>query len=331
MTARALWVAVAGTVAFAAPVRAQTYLLVITGLGGEPAYEQRFHDLAVTLVETARDRWGLAPEHTFWLAGSVDGEPAPTARSTKEAVESLLTRLATEASPAARLFLVLIGHGSGQGSASRINLPGPDMTAADFNALLDRFATQQIAVINLASASGDWVEVLSGERRTIVTATKSGYERNQPDFTEYFVSALTGDGADTDKDGRVSVLEAFHYATTEVARSYDRAGRLVTEHALLDDDGDGTGSTEPDPTGGDGAVAAGLFLADAGQSTVPETADSVLADLYRQRGELEGRVASLRARRAQMDSTAYTNALEALLLDLARTNRSIREREGGSR
>ena len=65
MTARALWVAVAGTVAFAAPVRAQTYLLVITGLGGEPAYEQRFHDLAATLVETARDRWGLAPEHTF--------------------------------------------------------------------------------------------------------------------------------------------------------------------------------------------------------------------------------------------------------------------------
>jgi hypothetical protein len=331
VTARAAWATVAGIVAFAAPLRAQTYLLVITGLGGEPAYEQRFRDMATTLVETAQARWELAAENTFWLAGSAEGDPAPTGRSTKEGIESLLTRIATEASPAARLIIVLIGHGSGQGSASRINLPGPDMTAADFNALLDRFATQQIVVINLASASGDWVETLSGERRTIVTATKSGHERNQPEFPEYFVNALTGDGADTDKDSRVSVLEAFRYATTEVARSYDRAGRLVTEHALLDDDGDGTGSTEPDLTTGDGAVAANLFFADARDAPAPETADSVLAALYRQRGALEARVATLRTRRAQMDSTAYSDALEILLLDLARTNRSIREREGGSR
>lgn len=332
MISRASLAALAALMIGAPPAATQpTYLVVITGLGGEPAYEHQFSAMATALLDAARGEWNLAPERTFWLAPSLGGDPTPTARSTKEAIEDLLTRVATEADAAARIFVVLIGHGSGQGAASRINLPGPDMTVADFDALLDRLPTQEIAVINLASASGDWVTALSGDRRTVVTATKSGFERNQPEFAGFFVEALTGDGADTDKDGRVSVLEAFHYATSEVARSYDRAGRLVTEHALLDDDGDGSGSTEPAGTQGDGAVAARLFFEASARSALPQTADSVLAALYRRRVDLEARIGSLRARREAMDSTAYTAALEALLLDLARTNRSIRQREGGSR
>ena len=41
--------------------------------------------------------------------------------------------------------------------------------------------------------------------------------------------------ADADKDGRVSVFEAFDYARKETARSYDTAKKIMTEHAMLSD------------------------------------------------------------------------------------------------
>ena len=92
-----------------------------------------------------------------------------------------------------------------------------------------------------ASASGGFVPALAGKNRTIITATKTDGERNQTRFGEYFAAAFAGNAADadTDKDGRVSVLEAFLWARARTADSYSRDGQLLTEHAVLDDDGDG--------------------------------------------------------------------------------------------
>ncbi|MEJ2343744.1 MAG: hypothetical protein P8Y10_16295, partial [Gemmatimonadales bacterium] len=102
-----------------------------------------------------------------------------------------------------------------------MNLPGPDMTADDFAALLDTYPGDRIVFVNTASASGGFVGTLAAPGRIIVTATKSGYERNRAVFGGFFVDAYTGGGSDTDKDGRLSVLEAFMYANSEVARAYE--------------------------------------------------------------------------------------------------------------
>lgn len=319
--------ALAGT---APPAAGQTYLVVVTGIGGDSAYEQRFREHGARLMAAARDAWGLDTGRVFWLSASGERSAGPTVgRSTREEIERLLGRLAMDAPPQAQLLLVLIGHGNAINGTARINLPGPDMTATDFAALLDRFATQEVVVANLTSASGDWVRVLSGDRRVLVAATRSGQERSQPEFAAQFVEALAGGGADTDKDGRVSVLEAFETARREVTRLYEREGRLLTEHAVLDDNGDGQGSAEPDPAKGDGAVAALRFFSPlrVAGPVAAVAGDSVLDALYRTRADLEARVATLRGRRAAMDSTSYAGELEVLLLDLARTNRAIRERE----
>jgi hypothetical protein len=306
----------------------QTYLLLVTGLGGEPQYSDAYYKAAVAMADAARTRFGVPDSAIIYLAENPARDPARIrGQSTKANVEQALARLAERARPGDQIFILLIGHGSVQGDEARFNLPGPDVTSADFARLLKRFAAQQVIFVNAASASGDFVRALSGPNRVIITATKSGMERNETMFARVFVQAFTDDVADTDKDGRVSLLEAFTYARREVARAYEEDGRLLTEHAQLDDNGDGVGTGDPDGRSGDGALARRLWL--TGARAVAATSDPRLAPLYAQRRELEQRVAALRARKASMDSTAYEQELEKLLVALAQKNQAIRAAEGG--
>lgn len=308
----------------------ETHLLVVTGLGGEPRYSESFHEWGVSLVTAARESWGLPESNVTFLAEKPEVDPERiTGRSTRDEIEGVLDNLSGRMRPGDQLFIVLIGHGSMQGGESRFNLPGPDMTASDFARLLDRFAAQRVVFVNTASSSGGFVEALSGENRTIVTATRSGRERNETLFGRYFVEAYASDAADTDKNGRVSVLEAFEYARREVARVYESEHRILTEHALLDDDGDGRGTAEPDVQASDGSIAASIYLAGPASAAVAagRPDDPRLAALYDERDELERRIAELRRRKAELELEAYERQLEELLVDLALKTREIRELE----
>ena len=297
-----------------------THVVVISGAGGEPQYSASFHAAASTIVDAARGRLGVPATGVIWLGeDTARAGGRMRARSTRENVERELTALAGRARAGDQVWIVVIGHGSGQGDASRVNLPGPDLTAADFARLLGGFRRQQVAFVNAASASGDFVKALAGPDRAIVTATKSALERNETRFARHFAAALGDGGADVDKDGRTSLLEAYAYARREVARAYATDNTLLTEHALLDDDGDGVGTAEPKPAGGDGALAAALALGGAAASTDPR-----VAALVAEQRALEGRIAALRQRRASMDSTAYERELEGLLVQLARKGAEVR-------
>jgi hypothetical protein len=179
---------------------------------------------------------------------------------------------------------------------------------------------KNVVVANASSASGDFVRLLSAPGRTIVTATRSASERHATVFGRFFSESFADNRADVDKDERVSLLEAFDYARSAVGRSFESDGRMATEHALLDDNGDRNGSIQPAAQGdGDGRVASRLFLGgvvEAGGS--PE-----LQQLRARKDELEDRIADLRARRASLDEQLYLEELETLLLDLARTNEEI--------
>ncbi len=309
----------------------QSHLVVIAGLGGEPRYEQSFHSSASAMTDSARERFGLPDSAVIYLAPTPARDPQRiTGRSTKENVEAVLERLAATTGPSDRVFIFLIGHGTQRGDRSRFNLPGPDITDADFARLLRRFPTQRIVFVNSASASGDFIPSLSGPNRTVVTATRSGSQRNETVFAEFFVRAFAGDGADADKDKRVSVLEAFEYAQREVRRHYESQDLLVTEHAMLDDNGDGVGSRTPDPRAGDGALAKTLFLSEGLRERIrPE--NPAVAALYRERLDLESRVEALKLQKESMESGLYAEELEALLVELALKSRAIREAEAGGR
>lgn len=312
------------------------HLLVISGASGSPEYATRFQTTATTLLD-AVTRAGVPAANAIWLAE----DPTRTsgrasARSTKVEVERALTSLATRSKPGDQILILLLGHGSHEGPESRINLPGPDITAAELAKALTPLGDRRVAVVNAASASGDFIPALAARGRIVITATKTSLERNETRFGEFFVQAYAGDGADTDKDGRVSLLEAFVFARREVARLYERERHLLTEHALLDDDGDGRGTEEPTATIGDGKLARAFMLggrtvargsAAAGRADVSTSADPRAAKLIAERDSLERAVATLRGRKASMAATAYETELERLLVAIAEKTQAIRALE----
>lgn len=305
----------------------RAFLVVIVGLAGDPEHGELFQKWGRSLVD-ASAQLGVAPEDIVYLTDQAAGSETRVAgRSTRVEIEKAFDRIATQAKPDDVVFVVLIGHGTFDGRSAKFNLPGPDMSAAEFNPLLKRLPVKQLVFVNTSSASGPFVAALSGPGRVIITATRTGAERFATLFGGYFTDAFTADGADADKDGRISVLEAFQYANREVTRAYEQEGLLATEHALLDDNGDKEGSANPSPTGDDGKLAAILSLG-SGTAGDPLPSDPRLRALYLERRTLERRVEALRLLKDSMDPARYTAELERLATDLALKTREIRTLEG---
>lgn len=321
----ALW----ATAALVAPAPAgaqESHVLVVGGLGGNPEMGERFHRWGSRIVDASVERFGLLAENVTYLAPDPATDPDRIrGESTSENVEAAIRGIREGMAEGDRFLLVLIGHGSWDGEEFRLGLPGPDLTATDFATLLEGFPSGSVAVVNAASASGAVLPVLSSEGRIVITATASGRERNATEFGGFFTEALAADGADIDQDGTVSILEAFTFARTEVERHYEERNLLMTEHALLDDNGDGEGSESPARDGPDGSLASDFVLAPSPRSLAG--GDQELQALYEERLRLEERLQDLNAAASQLDREVYQESLEDLLVRLAELNRSIRERE----
>lgn len=314
------------------PVGAQdTHILAVVGLGGDPAYAERFLEWGLRIRTAALERFGIPEERVTLLSEDPEMNPAVDGRSDRAGVEAAMTATAESAGPRDRILVVLMGHGSFRGDEARFNLPGPDLTAQEWGALLARFGDRPVALVNTSSSSGPFVQALSAPGRILITATSTGGERNETQFGRFFAEALEGDAADLDKDGMLSLLEVFTFARAEVARFYQESNLLLTEHALLDDDGDGEGSREPSRDGSDGASAAVFRLVPPTAVMAPPEVmgDSILVRLMNERAELETRVARLRAARETMDPAEYDARLEELLVEIALKNREINARGGG--
>ena len=276
------------------------HLIIVVGLAGDPEHGELFKKWGATLASTS-EKLGVAPERVVQLVG----------QTTRAQVEKAFDTIAKTASADDSVFIVLIGHGSYDGRTAKFNLSGPDMAPGDFAALLRRLPSKHVAFVNTASASGPFVEELKGPGRAIVTATRSGSEQFATLFGGYFVDAFSTDGADADKNGRVSLLEAFEYAKGEVARAYEREGLLATEHALIED---------PEK------VASMLSLGST-RDTAALPTDPRLRALYTERRELERRVEALKLLKGGMDPQRYLKELESVATELAMKNREIRTAE----
>ena len=221
------------------------------------------------------------------------------------------------------LWLVLIGHGTFDGKEAKFNLRGPDLAATNCAQLLQPFH-RPIAFINAASASGPFINKLSAPGRVVITATKSGYEQNYARFGEFIAEAIANPQADLDKDGQTSLLEAFLIASRRTAEFYTTEGRLATEHALIDDNGDGLGTpadwfrgvravkTAANSAGVDGLRAHQIHLVRSEQERKLSPA------LRARRDELEVAIAKLRETKGKTTDEEYYRQLEPLLLELAR-------------
>lgn len=315
-------------------------VVVVIGAEGAPEYASEFGKWAdrwiaagnsggarVVVIgrgQTSAETASRPMEDRDRLRAAIEAEVgvAPATQPTSAPATAPITRPATLPISTAPLWIVLIGHGTYDSREAKFNLRGPDLSDQELAEWL-RPARRPLAVINCSSASAPFLNRLSGPDRIVVVATRSGTEIQFSRFGDYLSRSIADTSADLDKDGQTSLLEAYVAASHQTDAFYKEAGRLATEHALLDDTGDalgtpatwfqGTRATKSAKTGAatDGHRAHQWHL-------VPSAAEQAIPpDIRARRDALELQIQAIRDRKTTLSEADYYAQLDSLLLDLA--------------
>ena len=291
-------------------------VMIITGAGGEKEYTELFAKWGGDLAK-AFDGNAAEMVHITNKPEDIDG---------RKTVESTLKKWVEK--PEGEIWILLVGHGTFDGKAAKFNLVGNDASDADFKHWLKPHRGP-LVFINTSSCSAPFIRTLSGPNRVVATATKSGYEQNFCRFGGYMAAALGNAEADLDKDGAVSVLEAFLIASRQAGEFYRENDRLVSENALLDDNGDGMGTpadwfrgvrTQKKAKGkssADGKLSRLVF------PVIPLAEKGIPTPLRKKRLAIEAKIETLRSLKKTLDAEVYYRDLEKLFLELATTNDEI--------
>jgi hypothetical protein len=265
-------------------------------LGGEPDYEQRF-----TMLATDTDKLLRAGGQTDRIVETLKGADA-----TKAKVEASLNRIASQAKPADAFVLMMIGHGTFDGTEYKFNLPGPDISGTELATLLNKIPAGRQLVVDMTSSSGGAVSAFKKDNRVVITATKSGMEKNATVFARYWVEALRDPAADVDKNETISALEAFQYAEKKTAQFYSEQKRLATEHPQVDDQ----------------QRASAFPLLKFGSASAVVT-DPAKRELIAKKEDIENKIDALKYQKSLLAPDDYRKQLQALLLDLAKAQEAI--------
>ena len=295
----------------AGTAHAATFYITVAGLGGEPDYDQRFTANANDLNKVFKSAVGA---HVWTLTGP---------KATKAALAQAMSEAARQAKPEDDLVLTLIGHGSFDGEVYKFNLVGPDVSAAELAEMCDKVPARRQLVVDTTSASGGAVAALERPGRAVISATKSGTEKNATVFARYWVEALQDPSADTDKNESISAAEAFVYADRKTAEFYSSQKRLATEHAQFED----TGKGEPVRSAGlgqgrEGALMSTLTVVRIGAAQAAMN-DPAKRELMGRKEELEQKIDGLKYQKAAMEPGEYKKELTAALVELAQVQAQL--------
>ncbi len=295
---------------WALPTYAGTYYVTVSGLGGEPDYEQRFAAMAMDLDKLLKSSGG--DTHVFTLTGG---------DASRAHLTDVMGTVARQAKPEDDFVLILIGHGSFDGVDYKFNLPGPDISGSDLAALCDKIPAKRQLIVNTTSSSGGSIAAFQKPGRAVITATKSGTEKNATVFARYWVEALHDPETDVDKNDAISAMEAFEYADRKTAGFYESQKRLATEHPEFEDTGKGDAVRAPTDTG-EGRLLATFTLLRLGAAQKAAN-DPAKRELLAKKEELESQIDKLKYEKAAMDPQDYQKQLTAALLELARTQEDL--------
>ena len=295
------------------------YAVIMAGPTVGETNQTQFRQWAFSLHDILARDYGYSSDSIILLydKGHTDlvGDERIDGACDRGGIEQGLASLAARVRTGDQITLYLIGHGSGAEEESKFNIVGPDITGAEFAELLDQFKDQSIAIVNTTSASYGFSTSLSGEGRVVISSTRSPSERYDPIFSRYFIEALDNRNGDRDKNNRVSMLEAFEYAKSNVEAWYEEQGRLASEHAGLDDNGDALFSLDPVVDSADGRLAEIAYI-DAAVDEVLGLSPQA-RELKFQMQNLERDIFVLRGRKQDFLESDYWLEMESLLVELA--------------
>ena len=294
---------------WALSAQATTFYLTISGLGGEPDYDQRFK------------MWADDIDSSLKRAGG-DADVITLTSPQRDQIRAKMGDVARQAKPDDAIVLMLIGHGTFDGTDYKLNIPGPDITAAELASLLDRIPATRQLVVNMTSCSGGAIPFFQKKNRIVITATKTGTEKNATVFARYWAEALREPAADVDKNESVSALEAFHYAQHKTTDFFDSQKRLATEHAVIEDTGKGEGERTPSAENGEGKLAASFTVVRLGANAAAAR-DPGKRPLLEKKEQLEQAIDKLKYEKAAMADQDYKRQMTTLLLELAKTQEAL--------
>jgi hypothetical protein len=311
---------------------ADSYALIVGGSGGDAAYQSKFEDWGTRLQRALIDIAEFRETHVVRMMENIKHGTQTHCVSTIENLKTYFDQTAQKITNDDIFFVFLIGHGSYLREISKFHLPGPDLTAAELNTFLANVNAKLIVVVNASSSSAGFINELSGLRRVICTATHNVNEINATEFMEFFLCGLEEGSADQNRDERVSVLEACRQAALLTEQWYGEQGLLATEHAILDDNGDGLGTRlfvqeeDRDPSAlashsnlnEDGAIADRCFIK---EFSFPPAVPRELIDTYL---SLMNQIDDWKRKKSSMEVDPYYQELETLLIEAAKTNRAIK-------
>lgn len=303
---------------------ADRFALIVSGASGGDKYAENQKKWLASLESTLRERLAFAGDRLAILSEGA----AQANNATRDNVTRALTTLRQRMTADDVLLVVLIGHGTFDGQSAKFNLIGPDMSADEWKKLLEGIPGR-LVFVNTTSSSFPFIEELSGKNRVIISATDTSAQKYDTVFPEYFIKGLAEVSADNDKNGRLSVFEAFSYANQAVKQYYEQQGQLATERSLIDDNGVTINVNVPAQPAGAGAQPAAPPTAVLARMTYldPEpgstTADPVLAALQKQKASLEAQIEGLKLRKGELTQQQYDAELERLAIDLARVTSKI--------
>jgi hypothetical protein len=300
------------------PCAAERYAVIVSGASGGPQYAEQYGKWTAELRALLHEQMKFDPRNIAVLSEAGDPAARATAPNVRTSIDALRQRLTGDD----LLIIVLIGHGTFDGVDAKFNLVGPDLESAQWSELLNGLPAH-LVIVNTTAASFPFIERLSGPRRVVISATDSVAQRFETVFPAYFIEAFRQQESDIDKNGRVSMWEAFAAATAAVRRHYQQRGQLATERALLDDDGDGVGR-DVSAAGEDGSLASRTYLDQPVPGARPT--DEVLLQLLQKRARIEAESEELKIRRTFMPPDEYQREFERLMIELSRVGREIKER-----
>jgi hypothetical protein len=301
------------------------HAVILCGSGGEEPYREKFEEWGRRLYDALLKTNGFSPQNIVLFTEAESEAPHHALRSTKENIQAFFHDAHEKITADDILFVFMIGHGSYLQQIAKFHIPGPDITAQDLQQWFDPIPAKQIVLVNAASCSAGFINVLSQQNRILCSATKSVNQINATEFMEFFIEGLEKESADTNFDGRISLLEASHYAASLTEAFYKNQKLIPSETAILDDNADGLGTrlslsnTETIPLNEkpDGLVADTIFLK---EYTFPEDAPKQLLDTY---VELLERITQLKKEKESKNRDDYYQQLESLLIQAAKVNRDI--------
>ena len=299
------------------------YALVVTGASGGAQYAQKYDAWRSALVSMLRDQFGYPADRLLVLAES---QTPGVRRATAENVRAALGQLGRRTKADDVVLVLLIGHGTAlDGDGGKFNLVGPDLTDDQWAGLLKPIAGR-LVFANTTGGSFSFLRTIAGPGRVVLTATDSAGQQFETVFPELFVNALGDPAADVDKNQKVSIWEAFTYASSGVKSWYEERGQIATERPVIDDTGRLTPRDGAPPAGPSlqGSLARITYLQP--DVRIPASADAELASLLRRRAEVESAVERLRLNKPNQPEDQYERDLETLLLEMARIDRQIRAR-----